>query len=177
MCNGFFPRQMEGLKSIPGVSERSAAAIPAEAGSDLSSFQDAARQVSWAGLRPGNDQSAGRVESRATAHGNKCQRATLMECAWAASRTQGSFFNKFSHAQAVVRRKPRMKVQVAIARKALAAAWFVLHDGVPYRYPSKDDSVPAPTQGRHDMYRMLHGQCLCGGQGPVFANRPALHAA
>ena len=112
MCNGLFPRRMESLKSIPGVSERSATAIPAEAGGDPSSFQDAAHPVSWA-----------------------------------ASRTQGSFFNKFSHAQAVVRRKPRMKVQVAIARKAPVAAWLVLHDGVPYREPSKNDSVPAPTQG------------------------------
>ena len=132
MCDELFPRQMRNLQTIPGVSERSATAMLAEVGNDLSSFQDAAHLVSWAGLRPRNDESAGKIKFRGVTHGNKYLRKTLIECSWAASRTQGSFFNKFSYNQSVVRRKPKMKVQVAIARKILVAVWFVLHDNVPY---------------------------------------------
>ena len=147
MCNELFPRQMKGLQTIPGVSERAATAILAEVGADLSSFQDAAHLVSWAGLRPRNDESAGKIKSRGITHGNKYLRRTLIEVSWAAKRTQGSFFCRFSYTQTVVRRKPTMKVQVAIARKILAAVWFVLHDGVPYRDPSASDTDSAQTQG------------------------------
>ena len=147
MCNELFPRQMRNLQTIPGVSERAATAILAEAGTDLSSFRDAAHLVSWAGLRPRNDESAGKIKSRGITHGNKYLRKTLIECSWAARRTQGSFFCKFSYTQTVVRRKPTMKVQVAIARKILVAVWFVLHDDVPYKNPSASDTESAQTQG------------------------------
>ena len=60
-------------------------------------------------------------------------RKTLIECSWAASKTQGCYFNKFSYHQVVVRRKNKMKVQVAIARKILTAVWYVMHDNVAYR--------------------------------------------
>ena len=147
MCNELFPKQMKDLQTIPGVSERAATAILAEVGDDLSSFQDAAHLVSWAGLRPRNDESAGKIKSRGITHGNKYLRKTLIEVSWAARRTQGSFFCKFSYNQTVVRRKPTMKVQVAIARKILVAVWFVLHDGVPYRDPLASDTESARNQG------------------------------
>ena len=147
MCNELFPKQLRDLKTIPGVSERAATAILAEVGYDLSTFQDASHLVSWCGLRPRNDESAGKIKSRAITHGNKYLRKTLIECSWAASRTQGSFFNKFSYTQSVVRRKPKMKVQVAIARKILVAVWFVLHDNVPYRDPLAPDNESAQKQG------------------------------
>jgi transposase len=147
MCNELFPKQMRDLQSIPGVGERAATAILAEVGTDLSSFQDAAHLVSWAGLRPRNDESAGKIKSRGITHGNKYLRKTLIEVSWAASRTQGSFFNRFSYTQTVARRKPRMKVQVAIARKILVAVWFVLHDNVPYKDPSASDGGSAHNRG------------------------------
>jgi transposase len=147
MCNELFPKQMHNLQTIPGVSERAATAILAEAGTDLSSFQDAAHLVSWAGLRPRNDESAGKIKSRGITHGNKYLRKTLIEVSWAARRTQGSFFSKFSYTQTVIRRKPVMKVQVAIARKTLVAVWFVLHDGAPYIDPSASDTASAQKQG------------------------------
>ena len=61
--------------------------------------------VSWCGLKPRNEESAGKIKARSTTHGNKYLRKTLIECAWAASRTQGCYFNKFSYHQVVVRRK------------------------------------------------------------------------
>ena len=133
LCNKWFPKQMENLQTIPGVKLRSATSIIAELGTDMSSFEDAAHLVSWSGLKPRNDESAGKIKSRKITHGNKFLRKTLIECSWAAAKTRGCFYNTFSYHQTVVRRKNKMKVQVAIARKLLAAIWFILHDNIPYR--------------------------------------------
>ena len=133
ICQQYFPEQLKNLQTIPGIKGRSATAIIAEVGSDVSSFQDAAHLVSWCGLKPRNEESAGKIKARSITHGNKYLRKTMIECAWAASKTQGCFLNKFSYYQTVVRRKNRMKVQVAIARKMLLAVWYVLHDNVAYR--------------------------------------------
>lgn len=113
LCQKWFPTQLKNLQTIPGVKTRSATAIIAELGTDMSSFEDAAHLVSWCGLKPRNEESAGKIKSR--------------------SKTQGCFYNKFSYIQTVVRRKDKMKVQVAIARKMLSAIWFILHDKVAYR--------------------------------------------
>ena len=124
---------MKNLQTVPGVSLRSATSVIAELGTDMSSFEDAAHLVSWSGLKPRNDESAGKIKSRKITHGNKFLRKTLIECTWAAAKKQGCFYNTFSYHQTVVRRKNKMKVQVAIARKMLTAIWFILHDNVPYR--------------------------------------------
>ena len=133
ICQQYFSEQLKKLQTIPGVKGRSATAIIAEVGSDVSSFQDAAHLVSWCGLKPRNEESAGKVKARSITHGNRYLRKTLIECSWGASKTQGCYLNKFSFYQTVVRRKNKMKVQVAIARKILTAVWYVLHDNVPYR--------------------------------------------
>ena len=133
LCNKWFPEQMKNLQTVPGVSLRSATSVIAELGTDMSSFEDAAHLVSWSGLKPRNDESAGKIKSRKITHGNKFLRKTLIECTWAASKTRGCFYNKFSYHQTVVRHKNKMKVQVAIARKMLTAIWFILHNNVPYR--------------------------------------------
>ena len=133
LCNKWFPDQMKNLQTVPGVSLRSATSVIAELGTDMSSFEDAAHLVSWSGLKPRNDESAEKIKSRKITHGNKFLRKTLIECSWAAAKTRGCFYNTFSYRQTVVRRKNKMKVQVAIARKMLAAIWFILHDNVPYR--------------------------------------------
>ena len=133
ICQQYFPEQLKKLQTIPGVKGRSATAIIAEVGSDVSSFQDAAHLVSWCGLKPRNEESAGKIKARSITHGNRYLRKTLIECSWGASKTQGCYLNKFSYYQTVVRRKNKMKVQVAIARKILIAVWYVLHDNVAYR--------------------------------------------
>ena len=133
ICQQYFPQQLKNLQTIPGIKGRSATAIIAEVGTDMSSFEDAAHLVSWCGLKPRNEESAGKIKARNTTHGNRYLRKTLIECSWAASKTQGCYFNKFSYHQVVVRRKNKMKVQVAIARKILTAVWYVMHDNVAYR--------------------------------------------
>lgn len=133
ICQQYFPEQFRNLQTIPGIKDRSATSIIAEVGAEVSSFQDAAHLVSWCGLKPRNEESAGKIKARSITHGNRFLRKTLIECAWAASKTQGCFFSKFSYYQTVVRRKNKLKVTVAVARKILTTVWNVLHGNVAYR--------------------------------------------
>ena len=132
ICRKEFPREFDNLQTIPGVKERSATSILSELGADMKMFITAAALVSWCGLKPRNEESAGKIKSRRITHGNKYIRKTMIECAWGASRTQNCFYSNFSYTQTVVRRKNAMKVKVAIARKMLVVIWHVLSDGVPY---------------------------------------------
>ena len=145
LCEEWFPKEFENLQTIPGVKERSATSIIAEVGTDMDHFQTPKKLVSWVGLRPRNEESAGKIKSRRITHGNKFLRKTMIECAWGSSRTKDSFFAEFSYRQCVERRKNRMKVQVAIARKMLVAIWYILHDGVPYQKPSDHYSTADPA--------------------------------
>lgn len=139
LCRKWFPKQLDNLRTVPGIQARSATSVIAELGTDMSSFEDAAHLVSWCGLKPRNEESAGKIKSRKITHGNKYLRKTLIECSWAASRTKGCFYSRFSYRQTVIRHKNAMKVRVAIARKMLTAIWFILHDNVPYT-----DYIPDP---------------------------------
>lgn len=71
----------------------------------------------------------------------KTLRETLVECSWVASRLHGCFYGRFSYTQTVVRRKCKLKGQVAIARKMLAAIWHILHDNIPCRDYNPDTEV------------------------------------
>mgnify|MGYP006382577765 FL=1 len=133
ICMENYPKQLENIKSMPGVKEQSATAIIAEIGVDMKMFLTAAAIVSWCGLRPRNEESAGKIKSRKIVHGNKYLRRTLIECAWAASKTQGCFYNKFSYTQVSIRKKNVLKVRVAVARKMLVTIWNILSKGEAYR--------------------------------------------
>lgn len=141
MCENEFPKEFENLQTIPGVKERSATSILAEIGADMKMFITASALVSWCGLKPRNEESAGKIKSRRITHGNKYIRKTMIECAWGASKTQNCFFSKFSYIQTVVRKKNAMKVKVAIARKMLIAIWHVLSEGKPYTDYKKPDTT------------------------------------
>lgn len=140
MCEDEFPKEFENLQTIPGVKERSATSILAEIGADMKMFITASALVSWCGLKPRNEESAGKIKSRRITHGNKYIRKTMIECAWGASKTQNCFFSKYSYTQTVVRKKNAMKVKVAIARKMLTAIWHVLSEGKPYADYKKPDT-------------------------------------
>lgn len=141
ICRKEFPREFENLQTIPGVKERSATSILSELGADMKMFITAAALVSWCGLKPRNEESAGKIKSRRITHGNKYIRKTMIECAWGASRTQNCFYSNFSYIQTVIRRKNAMKVKVAIARKMLVAIWHVLNEGVPYHDYKKPEAI------------------------------------
>ena len=126
LCEQHFPEQFRRLQTIPGVKDRAATAIIAETGVDMKMFATAACLVGWCGLKPRNDVSNGRYKSRKVTHGNRYLRQILIEIAWGASRTRNCFFSYFSYIQTTVKKKSKMKIQVAIARKILVAIWHML---------------------------------------------------
>lgn len=136
LCMEWFPQEVENLQTIPGVKERSATSIIAEIGTDMTHFQTPEKLVSWVGLRPRNEESAGKIKARGITHGNRFVRKTMIECSWGAARMKESFFAEFSYRQCIERRKNKMKVQVAIARKILVAVWYVLSQGTQYIKPT-----------------------------------------
>lgn len=129
LCQEHFPEQYRRLQTIPGVKERAATAIIAETGVDMKMFATAACLVGWCGLKPRNDVSNGRYKSRKVTHGNRYLRQILIEIAWGASRTRNCFFSNFSYIQTTVKKKSRMKILVAIARKILVAVWHMISKG------------------------------------------------
>lgn len=121
-CKQYYLVEFNILLSIPGIKSQSAAMIISEIGSNMELFASSSAIVSWAGLRPRNDESAGKIKSRKITHGNKYLRKALMECAWGASRTIGSvFYNRFAHMKSM--KKHHNAIVVAIARKLLVIIW------------------------------------------------------
>ncbi|KAA6315637.1 hypothetical protein EZS27_033937, partial [termite gut metagenome] len=90
-----------------------------------------ANLVGWAGLRPRNEESAGKIKSRKTMHGNKFLRVILVQCAWANTRSKTSQLGR-KYVLLVKRMSPQ-KALVAIARKLLVIIWNVLTKQEPYR--------------------------------------------
>lgn len=145
ICKEHYQRQLELLQTIPGVKDQSAMQIIAEAGVDMKTFITAAMLIGWAGLKPRNDESNGKFKSRKITHGNKYLRKVLIECAWAASRTQGCFYNKFSYRLCVVRKKSGLKVRVAIARKMLVAIWNMFTKNETYKDYQLENEEEKPS--------------------------------
>ena len=102
ICDDNFELEIRLLKTLPGISEIAAMTIIAETGGDMSIFENSGKITGWAGLRPRNDESAGKYKSTATTilrlrsvtEGNKYLRSILVQCAWAASRMKGSYLRK-----------------------------------------------------------------------------------
>jgi transposase len=84
------------LQTVPGVKKLAAAAILAEVGPDMEVFGTASRCSSWAGVCPGNNESAGKRKRAPALRGNPWLRATLVECAWGASNKKQSVFQVIS---------------------------------------------------------------------------------
>ena len=140
VCRTYYPEELRRLMTIPGIGERAATSLIAEIGVDMTKFQTAAHLASWSGLKPRNDESNKKIKSRRITHGNIFLRKTIIECAWGASRTKDCFFSRFSFHQTQVRKKNKMKVLVAVARKLLIAIWHVLHDETDYKdFYAKND--------------------------------------
>jgi transposase len=124
LANKHFAEEISLLCTIPGIQKFSALCILAEIGNDMSAFQKATHLVGWAGLKPRNDETAGKIKSRKILHGNKYLRQTLVEISWAAARSNKSFlgrkFNEFS------KRMKSQKALIAITRKILVIIYNVL---------------------------------------------------
>jgi transposase len=119
------------VKTIPGVSQLAGQGIIAEIGSDMSRFPTCGHLISWAGLCPRSDESAGKRRSTRTRKGNPWLKTLLVQCAWAATRTKATYL----HAQflSIRSRRGARKAIVAVAASILTAVYHMLKNGTSYR--------------------------------------------
>jgi len=118
------------LTTIPGVSDLSAQVIRAEIGGDMSRFPTVGHLISWAGLCPKNDESAGKRRSNRMRKGAPWLKTTLIQCAWAAARKNGSYLQAQFHR--LRSRHGAKKAIGALAASILTAAYHMLKDGTLY---------------------------------------------
>jgi len=119
------------LCSIPGVGTLAAVVILSEIGRDMSRFPTAGHLLAWAGLCPGQNESAGKRKSSRLRKGAPWLKTLLIQCAWAASRRQDSYYKaQFSRLKA--RRGPK-KAICAVAASMLTAIYHMLKDGTGHR--------------------------------------------
>ena len=119
------------LTTMPGISDTAAAVLVSEIGYDMGRFPTAAHLVSWAGLCPRSDESAGKRRSSRIRYGAPWLKTTLVQCAWAAIRTKDSYLRAQFH-----RLKSRvgpMKAIIAVAASMLTAAFHMLSTGSEYK--------------------------------------------
>lgn len=117
--------------TITGVDQTVAQVMVAELGVDMSRFPDDRHVTSWAGLAPGNNESAGKHYSGRTTKGNPALRRVLIQAAWAASRSKGTYLSALYHRLAPRRGKKR--AVVAVARSILTAAYHMANRREAYK--------------------------------------------
>jgi transposase len=118
------------LITIPGVSQRTAEVILAEIGTDMGQFPSAGHLASWAGICPGNNESAGKHRAGRTRKGSRWLRVALIEAANAAARGKGTYLA--SQYARLKGRRGHKKAIVAVAHSILVIAWHLLSTGQPY---------------------------------------------
>jgi transposase len=136
------------LQTIPGSGEENGASLLAEFGRDMSVFGSAKKCSSWAGVAPGNNESAWKKKRAPALHGNPWVRSTLTEAAWSASRKKGSEFQA-----AYQRWKPRLghkRAIVAVAHLFAIRVYEVLSTGKPYTGPGAN---PLPDEKAERLIR------------------------
>jgi transposase len=126
-----YARQVELLVTIPGVERMVAWHMIAELGTDLSVFSDADHCASWAGLVPGENESAGRKKSTRCRKGNKTLRRVLSQAAWAASHCTRGYLRAYFYR--IKSREGWAKAVVATAHKILVIAFHMLKSDKPYK--------------------------------------------
>jgi transposase len=128
-----FARQIELLRTIPGIGERAAQVIISEIGVEMARFPTAAHLASWAGLCPGNNESAGKHHSGKTRQGSKELCAVLTECAWSAGRTSTYVGAQFRRFHRRFGKKGGKKAAIATAHTLIVIIWHVLAENIAYR--------------------------------------------
>jgi len=131
-----FEQKVRILTTIPGISEVLATTIIAEIGVDMTRFPTAGHLVSWAGLCPRMDESAGKRRSTRIRHGDPWLKTALLQAAWAASHTKCTYLNA-QFVRLRFRRGPK-KAAVAVAASILTAIYHMLKNNTKYVDPGHD---------------------------------------
>jgi transposase len=122
---------VENLKTIPGVSDVAAQVIISEIGADMSRFPTVGHLISWAGMCPRNDESAGKRRSTRLRKGAPWLKTVLVQAAWCATRAKNTYLR--AQFQRLKSRRGPKKAIMAVAASILTAAYIMLRDGVAYR--------------------------------------------
>lgn len=125
-----YATQIHLLTTIPGVDRMVAWHLIAELGTDLTVFPTADHCASWAGMTPGDDESAGKQRSTRCKKGNKFLRRVLVQSAWAASRCKQGYLRALFYR--IKARRGWSKAVVAVGHKILVIAYNILRTGIPY---------------------------------------------
>ncbi|MEL3962472.1 IS110 family transposase [Lysinibacillus endophyticus] len=128
-----YQEELQLLITIPGVSKDTAAVIIAEIGVDMSQFPTSQHLASWAGVSPGNHESAGKRKSTRTVKGNPHIKSAMCEAAWAVSRSRNRWLaNKY---WSLAARRGKKKALVAISHRMLRVIYSMLLNKEPYKEP------------------------------------------
>ena len=189
-----FAQQLRLLRTIPGIGERAAQVLISEIGVDMSRFPTAAHLASWAGLCPGNNESAGRHKSGRTRKGNAEVRDILTECAWSAGKTGSYIGAQFHRLHRRFGKKGGGKAAIAVAHTLIVIVWHVLHDQCriprtrprllhPPRQPRSTQTPPDPRPAIHGIRGDHHTGGLIADEDRILRplttcpNSPAIHGS
>ena len=122
---------MKLLDTIPGVAETVAQIIVSEIGVDMNQFASDKQLASWAGMCPGNNESAGKRRSGKTRKGNRYLRAVLVQAAWVASHQKETYLA--AQYKRMVKRMGKKKALVAVGHTIVVIVWHVLKKKTSYQ--------------------------------------------
>ncbi len=131
----FAPR-IEQMDPIPGVNRRVAEVVLAEIGAEVSPFPTHAHLASWAGMSPGNEESAGKRRTGRTTKGNRWLRSALVQAAWAASHSKNSYLA--AQYRRLVGRRGKKRALIAVGHSILVIIYHMLKCGTEYSDLGRD---------------------------------------
>ena len=168
---------LELLQTMPGIDRVAAASILAETGPDMSVFGSVQAFAAWAGLCPGNNETAGKRRHGATRRGSRYLRATLVEAAHAATNTRNCQFAGFK--RSVAARRGNKRALVAAAHKIARILYVILRDRAPYRDPDTNYEALMVNRNASRWLRQLgqFGILESRGDGNLRVNWDTLKAA
>jgi transposase len=118
------------IDSIPGIAKRSAQVVISQIGTNMNQFPTAAHLASWAGLCPGNNESAGKRKSGRTRKGNDMLKTTLIECSKSASHQKSTYF--YAQYHRIASRRGKNRATIALAHTMLTIIYQILKNNIPY---------------------------------------------
>ena len=121
---------MQLLETIPALQRRASTIIVSELGDDFSMFPTAGHLCKWAGLCPGDNESAKKKKTMRITKGNPRIKSVMVQCAWAATRCKNFFLRDWFYRLRA--RRGAKKALIAVARKLLAMVWYILTTGENY---------------------------------------------
>lgn len=154
-----FARVIAHLVTIPGIGQRTAQVVVAETGGDMTRFAASARLAAWAGLAPGDNESAGKRKKAAARKGNRHLGTAMTESAWATARTRSRPGARFRRLARRFGRGNEKKAAVAVAHTLLCIAWAVMKYDGDYT-EAGEDYYQQRDQRNHDHLARHHQQAL-----------------